>query len=176
LNLHSALRLGLLQEFLGDYDAALAIYRNILRMNPDYPAAHAYRARVKVLQDKPDSALRESEKETNPFWGRYARILALSAGEKSAEEAGEIAGQQSDEARALLDDMIEEDGHAAAFQIAELLAFRNEQDRAFGWIDRAHAQRDKGIASTIGNRLLENLHSDPRWAAWLQRLSLPDQP
>ena len=64
LNLHRRLRLGLLQEFAGQFDDSLSTYRQIMSMNPDYPGLHAYRARVKVLQDKPESALEESEKES----------------------------------------------------------------------------------------------------------------
>ena len=84
LNLGSRLRLGLLQEFRGDFESALATYRQLLSLNPDYPGARAYRARVKLLQGKTDSALRESDDEADPFWRRYARTLALSTQQEAA--------------------------------------------------------------------------------------------
>jgi TolB-like protein/Tfp pilus assembly protein PilF len=161
LNLGSRLRLGLLQEFRGEFESALATYRQLLSLNPDYPGARAYRARVKLLQGKLDSALRESDEETDPFWRRYARVLSLNA------------QQENSEAEALLQDMIADSGSVAAFQIAEILAFGGHADRAFEWLERAHGQRDAGLASMIGNRFLENLHSDPRWPEWLSRLNLP---
>jgi tetratricopeptide (TPR) repeat protein len=163
LNLGSRLRLGLLQEFRGDYEAALASYRQVLALNPDYPGGHAYRARVKLLQGKFDSALRESEQESDPFWRRYAAILALSARE------------EPEQAQPMLQDMIAEAGDFAAFQIAEILAFGGDVDGAFEWLGRAYAQRDAGLASTMGNRFFENLHADDRWPEWLARLGLPEE-
>lgn len=160
LNLGRRLRLGLLQEFRGEFDAALATYRQLLVLNPDYPGAYAYRARVKVLQGKPESALEEAGQETDPFWRRYARILALTA----RGEAGE--------AEPLLQEMVAESGAVAAFQLVEILAFSGATAEAFEWLDRAFARRDPGLASVLGNRFLEELHDDARWPEWLARLGL----
>jgi TolB-like protein/Tfp pilus assembly protein PilF len=161
LNLGSRLQLGLLQEFSGLFDEALATYRQVLSLHPEYPAARAYRARIKVLQGKPESALRESGQEADPFWRRYAEILALTAAERG-QEAGP-----------LLDRMIAEDGAVAAFQLAEIFAFAGEIERAFEWLERARDQRDPGLSALLGNPLLQSLHGDPRWAALLQGLGLP---
>jgi tetratricopeptide (TPR) repeat protein len=73
------LRLGLLREFAGDYEQSLIAYRQLLGLNPDYPAAHAYRARVKLAQGKAESALKEADLEPDPFWQTHSRILALIA-------------------------------------------------------------------------------------------------
>jgi TolB-like protein/cytochrome c-type biogenesis protein CcmH/NrfG len=161
LNLGSRLQLGLLQEFSGLLDEALATYRQVLSLHPEYPAARAYRARIKVLQGKPESALRESGQEADPFWRRYSEILALTAAERR-QEAGP-----------LLDRMIAEDGAVAAFQLAEIFAFDGEVERAFEWLERARDQRDPGLSALLGNPLLRSLHGDPRWAALLQSLGLP---
>jgi tetratricopeptide (TPR) repeat protein len=161
LNLHRLLRLGLLQEFAGQLDDSLSTYRQVMSMNPGYPGLHAYRTRVKVLQNKPESALEESEKELDPFWSLYARILALGA-----------LGRD-DEALLLLDQIIEERGGEAAYQIAEIMAFREDIDSSFEWLRRARDQRDGGMAELLGNAFLEPLHSDARWSALLAELALP---
>lgn len=161
LNLGSRLRLGLVQEFSGRYDEALATYRQLLTLRPEYPAAHAYRARVKVLQGKAESALRESGLETEPFWRRYSEALAL------------FAAERDDAAQPLLQDLIAQDGAAAAFQLGEIFAYRRQTDAAFEWLDRARLQRDPGLSALLGNPLLENLHRDPRWPALLRTLELP---
>jgi serine/threonine-protein kinase len=145
------LGLGLLYEFSGDYDNSLIAYRRLLGLNPDYPAVRAFRARVKIAQDKPGSALREAEQETDPFWKRYARTLAL------------IALERFDEADALLEQMIDENAGEAAFQIAEILAYRGDVDLAFEWLDRAREQRDGGMSELIGNQFLAVLEGDERW-------------
>lgn len=161
LNLGSRLQLGLLLEFSGLYDEALATYRHVLSLHPQYPAARACRARVKALQGKPESALRESGQEADPFWRRYSEILALTAAERQAE------------AGTLLDRMIAEDGDFAAFQLAEILAFAGDLEQAFEWLERARQQRDPGLSALLGNPLLTKLHDDPRWAALLASLGLP---
>lgn len=161
LNLGSRLRLGLLQEFSGLYDEALASYRRVLALHPEYPAARAYRARVKALQGKGESALREATQETDPFWRRYAQILALTVAERPGE------------AEPLLQTMVAEDGQIAAFQLAELHAFRGEIDYAFEWLQRAREQKDPGLSALLGNPLLGNLVGDPRWPEHLGQLGLP---
>lgn len=161
LNLSRRLRLGLLQEFSGEYDQALSSYRQIIGLNPDFPGASAYRARIKIIQENPDSAERESEKETDPFWKRYAQILAFTAQERH------------DEAESLLEQMIKQDGHHAAYQVTESLAFRGDIDAAFEWFQRAHDQKDGGMSEILGNFFLQNLHDDPRWDEMLSLMSLP---
>lgn len=161
LNLLRRLRLGLLLEFGGEYDRALSVYRQIIGLNPEFPGARAYRARVKIIQENPDSAMRESEQEIDPFWKRYSRILALTA------------QQRHDEADPLVAQMIEEESHRAAYQVMEILAFRGEVDEAFDWFERAREQKDGGMRELLGNYFLNNLHQDPRWIEVLGLMGLP---
>ncbi len=161
LNLVRRLQLGLLQEFAGHTDEALSSYRQIIGLNPDFPGVRAFRARVKIIQDKPESALKESEQEVDAFWKRYSLILAYTALD------------QDDKAQPLLDQMIAEDGGRSAYQVAEILAFRGDIDPAFEWLQRACDQKDGGISELIGNHFFNNLHTDPRWAGFLNRLGLP---
>ena len=65
--------------------------------------------------------------------------------------------------------------HASnAFEIATIYAFRNQTDEAFEWLDRAYAQRDPSLMSTKMEPLLNSLHNDPRFAALLKKLNLPN--
>lgn len=153
-------RLGLLYEFSRKYELALLTYRMLLRLNPDYPAVHAYSARVLLAQSMPESALEEADKEQSPFWRRYARILSLTALKRSGE------------ADSLLQEMIIEHGHDAAYQVAEIHAFGGDVDAAFDWLDRAYRQRDGGMSELIGNYFLSNLENDVRWGELLVRVSL----
>jgi TolB-like protein/thioredoxin-like negative regulator of GroEL len=161
INLNSRLSLGLAQEFAGDDEGALSTYRQLLRLRPEFPAAHAFRARIRAIQEKPESALEESELENDEFWGLYARALALTA----AAQAG-----QADN---VLEEIVNRHGDHAAFQLAEIMAYRGDADAAFGWLETAWLQRDGGLAGIVGNRLLQALHDDPRWPELLSRLGLP---
>lgn len=161
LNLLRRLRLGMLQEFSGEYEQSLTSYRVAIELNPELPGVRAYRARIKIIQENPDSALKESDQEIDPFWKRYSRILALSA------------QQHDDEAESLLDQMIADDGHHAAYQVTEILAFRGDIDEAFEWLQRAYDQKDGGMREVLGNYFLRNLHGDPRWEEMLNLMGLP---
>jgi hypothetical protein len=61
----------------------------------------------------------------------------------------------------------------AAFQIAEVYAFRGEADRAFEWLERAYTQRDSELSLMKGDPLLKSLERDPRYAAFLKKMRLP---
>ena len=54
-----------------------------------------------------------------------------------------------------------------------LFAFRNQRDEAFVWLDHAYAQHDTGLIWTKVEPLLNNLHDDPRYAAFLKKIHLP---
>lgn len=161
VNLAMRAQLGIAQEFAGQYEESLSSHRQVAGLNEQFPGVYAYRARVKLIQEKPESALKESDKENDAFWGRYARILALTA------------LQRNEEAADLLAAMIAENAHDAAFQLAEIHAFGGQVDAAFDWLDRAYHQRDGGLSETLGNHFLRNLHDDSRWQRLLERLRLP---
>jgi len=64
-------------------------------------------------------------------------------------------------------------GHGAAFQIAEIHAWRGEADRAMAWLERAYEHRDSGLALEVkGDPLLRGLRDDPRYLALLSRMNL----
>ena len=65
--------------------------------------------------------------------------------------------------------------HASyAYGVARVFAFRNQFDEAFEWLDRAYAQRNSGLIQTKVDPLLSSLHKDPRFAAFLKKLNLPN--
>lgn len=161
LNLNIRLGLGLAQEYLGQFDEALKTYRILLGLKPDFPGAHAFRARIKLLQENPDSALRESEQEVDPFWQSYSRILALTGQGKLEEAAAAWA------------DMMALHGDKAAFQYAEIAAYLGRPDESFNWLEAARLQRDAGVCELPGNRFLSALHQDSRWLEMLTELGFP---
>ena len=68
--------------------------------------------------------------------------------------------------------LIDRFGWTAAYQVAEIYAYRNELDKAFEWLARAYAQRDPGVTFSATDRFLRPLHADPRWQPFLQRPGL----
>ena len=78
------------------------------------------------------------------------------------------------ESRRLLDEMIAKNADFAAYQIAESFAWRGEVTHAFEWLDRAYVQRDSGLSVVKVDPLLKRLHADPRFAAVLRKMNLPE--
>ena len=96
--------------------------------------------RALLLQGKTDAALQEMQQETEEIWRLSGLPLAFHALGRRSE---------SDAALAALKDKYAEE---AAFQIAEVHAFRGEADLAFEWLERAYDQRDGGLADIKGDR------------------------
>jgi hypothetical protein len=89
--------------------------------------------------------------------------------------AYQAVGRKTD-SDASLDDMMAKHKETAAYNIAYVLAFRGEADRAFEWLDKAVAYGDRGVAGTAVEPLFANLHDDPRWLPFLRQLGqAPEQ-
>jgi TolB-like protein/DNA-binding winged helix-turn-helix (wHTH) protein/tetratricopeptide (TPR) repeat protein len=61
----------------------------------------------------------------------------------------------------------------AAYQIAEVYAWRAEKDKAFEWLERAYRQQDGGLAGIKNDLRFASLRSDPRYVAMLRKLNFP---
>ena len=153
--------LGLTAYYAGRLEEAEGAFRKALELNPQYPGAHQVLGRIYLMRSKPEEALAEMQKEPEPLWRGFGLALAYHA-----------AGRKK-EADAALADYIDKNQNEAAFQIAEIYAYRGETDKAFEWLERAYKQRDGGLSQLKGDPLLRSLESDPRYAAFLKKMKLP---
>jgi tetratricopeptide (TPR) repeat protein len=147
--------------YAGRWQEAEAALRKALELNPQYPTVHLLLGRIYLAQSESQEALAEMQKEPEPVYGGYGLALAYHAAGKTKE------------ADAALVEYIEKFQNDAAFQIAEIYAFRGETDKAFEWLERAYKQRDGGLAEIKGDPLLRNLERDPRYPAFLKKMKLP---
>jgi hypothetical protein len=60
------------------------------------------------------------------------------------------------------------------YLIAQVYAFRNQPDEVFKWLNRAYAERNDGLIYMKPDPVLKSLHGDPRFAALLKKLNLPN--
>jgi hypothetical protein len=58
------------------------------------------------------------------------------------------------------------------YQFAVAHASRGEIDEAFRWLERAHELHDSGVVLVKVSWPLKNLHSDPRWPRFLEKIGL----
>jgi len=147
--------------FMGQLDQAAADFKKALKLNPDVVSAHMGLGQIYVMQGRPRDALAEIEVERyDPARAFLYPIAYYSLGRKKESDAA-------------LSEFIAKYHATAAYQIAEVYAFRNQPDEAFEWLDRAYAQCDSGLVETKVDPLLKSLHGDPRFAAFLKKLNLP---
>jgi tetratricopeptide (TPR) repeat protein len=160
LNVRVHYRLARYAYFLGRLDEATAAFQKVLELNPEYPGAHQDLGLVYLAQSRPDAALAEMEQEKRDLWHSFGLSILYHA-----------LGRQN-EADVKLSEVIENYQDVGAYQIAEIYAYRGEADRAFEWLERAYAQRDSGLSQIKGDPHLKRLASDPRYAAFLEKMRL----
>jgi serine/threonine protein kinase/TolB-like protein len=76
------------------------------------------------------------------------------------------------ESQQFLDELIAKDAQHAAYQIAQVYAWRGEKDRAFEWLERAYRQHDSGLVEIKTELGLASLRGDARYAALLAKIHL----
>jgi TolB-like protein/DNA-binding winged helix-turn-helix (wHTH) protein len=148
--------------YMGQLDQSAADSKKALEVNPDHWSSPIDLSRIYLLQGRPQDALPEIEHVHYATYRAWLYALTYYAlGRKKESDAA-------------LSELITKYHASNAFEIATTYAFRNQTDEAFEWLDRAYAQRDPGLMSTKGEPLLKNLHHDPRYAAFLKKLNLPN--
>jgi len=152
MTLHAAGRSG---------EAVTAVER-ALELAPQSAAMHACLAVVLVVDGRLAQA-REHMRQEPEEWGR---LFARGVVEKAA-------GREV-ESLAALRELASKYAGDAAYQVAEIHAFRGEADSAFEWLARARMQHDAGIAWTKIDPLLRALHADARWGGFVQEIGLAE--
>jgi tetratricopeptide (TPR) repeat protein len=161
LNADSWAVLAEIESYLGPLAQSAADSKKALELDPDHWGAVDL-SRTYLLQGRPQDGLAEIEHIHYPPHRAWLYALTYYAlGRKRESDAA-------------LSELITKYHASNAFEIATTYAFRNQTDEAFEWLDRAYAQRDPSMMSTKVEPLLNSLHNDPRFAALLKKLNLPN--
>ena len=153
---------GVLYLRTGRIAEAERTFRRVLDISPTFEEGHFLLGTALLLEGNADAALPKMRLET-----RSARQLAGLA-------LTYHALRRPEDADAALTRLDAEYASASAMQIAEIFAYRSRKSQAFGWLDRAFAQKDVDLWSIKGDPLLKNLEGDPRYGAFLRRMNLPE--
>lgn len=73
-----------------------------------------------------------------------------------------------------LQGLIAEHGQHAAFQVAQVYAYRGNVEEGFRWLEKAYEQRDSGMCLTRVDPLLDSLHADARWEPFIRKMNLAE--
>jgi TolB-like protein/DNA-binding winged helix-turn-helix (wHTH) protein/Tfp pilus assembly protein PilF len=153
--------LGYVLYVAGRYDEAHATLQKALDLNPQVTYVHLTLGKILIAEGRPQQALAEIEKEPSE-WGKLTgQVLTYHA-----------FGHDKD-SNAALASLIAKYDTDAAFQIAEVYAYRGEPDKSFEWLEHAYKQRDPGLPEIKSDPLFKNLHQDPRYTELLKRMRLP---
>jgi TolB-like protein/DNA-binding winged helix-turn-helix (wHTH) protein/Tfp pilus assembly protein PilF len=159
LNAGSWESLAEIEYFMGKLDQAAADCKKGLRLNPD---SGALLSAIYLMRGRPQDALPGLEQVH--YAPARAFLYALTYYALGRKKESDVA----------LNELITKYHASNAYEIAMVYAFRNQTDKAFEWLDRAYAQSDPSMMSTKVEPLLKNLHHDPRYAALLRKLNLPN--
>ena len=147
----------------GQWPEARAEFARVAELNPTTPWAYAGTGLAYLYEGKYAEAITASKSETTDFAGLLVNAIALWG-------LKDTAGADAALAR-----IIKEDADVGAYQIAEIYGFRGDHDQALAWLDRAHRQRDAGLATFPNDPFLAGLHDDPRWVVFQRAMGLTDQ-
>jgi|SRR5579862_830520 len=162
LNAVSWLFLGFTESLTGQLDKAAADLKKALELDPDLGDVHYFLSEVYIMKGKPLDALPEIERAQEDDLRLHQYALAYYA-----------LGRKR-EADTALNELTAKYQAVGAYNIATIYAFRNESDKAFEWLGRAYAQHNTGLMETKVDPLLKSLRNDPRYAALLKKLNLPN--
>jgi len=146
----------------GDYPAADQALHRVLELQPNSSYGLYHLTRLQLLEGQPEQALATARKIDYEVF----RLQGVAMAEHSLKDP-----QGSQQA---LDELIAKHGQAAAYQIAQVYAWRGEKDLAFEWLERAYRQHDGGLVDLKVGPLLESLRGDPRFNALLKKMKLAE--
>ncbi len=144
----------------GKYSEAETTFRHLLEVSPRFKWTRPYLAKTLVAQGKARAAL-DVLQPMDPSATKYDYLPVVL-----------LANGRAADADAALKTLITKYGSTDA-SIAMTYAYRNEKQRALQWLERAFAQRDPGLNEIMGEPLLKNVVSEPRFDAILREMNVP---
>jgi TolB-like protein/Flp pilus assembly protein TadD len=130
-------------------------------LQPTAAGNHRWQVFVAIQRGDGETALREAQLEPNDGYRRFELALAHhTRGDRGASDAA-------------LAELIEKDRNFLAYQVAEVYAWRGENDKAFEWLQVSLDNHDTGTLSLLINPLMRGLRHDPRYSGMLAKIGLP---
>jgi len=135
------------------FDRALAV-------NPESSFANCNLGTLELLEGHVQESL-DLFRRAGEVWSQ----MGLAMVEHTLGHAGE--------SQRALDELIAKYAHEAAYQVADVYAWRGESDKAFEWLERAYVQHDSALSAIKTDPVLKGLWTDARFAAMVKKLGLP---
>jgi TolB-like protein/tetratricopeptide (TPR) repeat protein len=150
--------LGLYYTWAGRWDEAIASFSTALTLNPGSSTTQYLIGVALLFKGDPQAALEAMQLEETSVW----RMIGLPLAYHALGQAGE--------SNAALAALIEQHEQGWAYNIAYILAYRGEADRAFEWLAKAVEYKDAGLSGIVTEPLFANIHDAPRWLPFLESI------
>jgi len=153
--------------YMQRYDLAKEQFNKVLELDPNFALAHLELGAWYAHQGKFDDALNEMQKvrqivgANNPYGMGHLGYIEARAGKK--EKAIETLHQ-------LLE--FTKKGYSLSVQIAYVYAGLDNKDKAFEWLGKGYNEQNTYMRDLMTAFLWEDLRSDPRYTALLQKIGL----
>jgi tetratricopeptide (TPR) repeat protein len=168
LNLAIGGHLGWHYLYARQYDQAIEQFRKTLELDPAFPQAQRYAAWAYLQKGMRQEAIASLRAALGPL-GRNPEV------EGELGYALGVAGRRA-EALAMLEGLrqLPSTRYVPPYSVALVHAGLGDRDQALAWLEKAYGERSDYMLYLNREPMLDGLRSDPRFAALVRRLGLPN--
>ena len=168
LNLVVNTHLGWHYFYARQYDEAIEQHRRTLELDPASPLARRYASWALLQKGRHEEAIAFLRAASSAF-GRNPEV------EAELGYALAVAGHRA-EARAVLEDLSQPSSgrYVSPYAVALVHTGLGDRDQALAWLEKAYDERSDYMVYLNREPMLDGLRSDPRFAALVRRVGLPN--
>jgi TolB-like protein/DNA-binding winged helix-turn-helix (wHTH) protein/Tfp pilus assembly protein PilF len=168
LNLVVGVHLGWHYLYARQYDQAIEQFRKTLELDPAFPQAQRYAAWAYLQKGMRQEAI-TSLRAALGLLGRDPEV------EGELGHAPGVAGRRA-EALAMLEGLrqLSSTRYVSPYSVALVHAGLGDRDQALAWLEKAYVERSDYMVYLNREPMLDGLRSDPRFAALVRRVGLPN--
>jgi tetratricopeptide (TPR) repeat protein len=145
------------------YDEALQVFQNVIRMQPDYPLAHSGLASIYAAKGMYAEAINELQ--------TAIRLYGVPNGLMDLGYVYAVSGKRA-EALAILSKLRTSKEYVSPTGVALLYTGMGDKEAAFQWLERAYVSHDSQLQYLKVDPRYDSLRSDSRLADLLRRMRL----
>src|SRR5437867_2832264 len=168
LNLVIGVHLGWHYLYARQYDQAIEQFRKTLELDPAFPQAQRYAAWAYLQKGMRQEAIASLRAALGQL-GRNPEV------EGELGHALGVAGRRA-EALAILEGLrqLSSTRYVSPYSVALVHCGLGDRDQALAWLERAYLERSDYMPYLSREPMLDGLRSDPRFAALVRRVGLPN--
>jgi TolB-like protein/DNA-binding winged helix-turn-helix (wHTH) protein/Tfp pilus assembly protein PilF len=168
LNLVIGVHLGWHYLYARQYDQAIEQFRKTLELEPAFPQAQRYTAWGYLQKGMRQEAITSLQAALRTL-GRDAEV------EGELGHALGVAGRRA-EALAVLEGLrqLSSTRYVSPYSVALVHVGLGDRDQAMAWLEKAYVERSDYMVYLNREPMLDGLRSDPRFAALVRRVGLPN--